>query len=398
MARQQQLEFKNKFLSHVSHELRTPLTCIHSYVTILLDGLAGPLATEQTEHLRTILASVAQLQAMIRDLLEATRAETGKLRITPRCISLGGLIEQAHSMMRPAAERGRISMVAEVDAGIPLVYADPDRILEVLINVLDNAIKFTPAEGSIRTKACMLDGDPNAVYLSISDTGRGISQGALPRIFERLFQDPESTDGRQSGLGLGLYIANQIVIGHGGRMWAASEPGTGTTFSFHLPVYSLARLLQPVITEGDQLRPAFALVSVDVKPITRPPLGNWVDTCEQALDRLQRCVYLDKDLVLPPAGPTGAAETLFVVASTGIDRVDIMVRRIREQLEKLPGLSSAARIEVKAEPISFEASPTQSIEQQVKTVANRVQEMVLASLSNSQKPTTEVQHSISDCN
>src|SRR5262249_37618654 len=85
MARKQQLEFKNQFLSHVSHELRTPLTCIHQYVTLLLDGLAGPMTVDQTEHLKTILKSVRQLHAMIRDLLEATRAETGKLRIEPRC-------------------------------------------------------------------------------------------------------------------------------------------------------------------------------------------------------------------------------------------------------------------------------------------------------------------------
>src|SRR5271167_2941787 len=92
MTRQRQIEFKNQFLSHVSHELRTPLTCIHQYVTLLLDGLAGTLAPNQTDHLKTVLKSVNQLHAMIRDLLEATRAESGKLRIEPRCIDIGELI------------------------------------------------------------------------------------------------------------------------------------------------------------------------------------------------------------------------------------------------------------------------------------------------------------------
>src|SRR5271166_6135630 len=87
--RKQQIEFKNQFLSHVSHELRTPLTCIHQYVTLLLDGLAGPLAPDQSDHLKTVLKSVNQLHAMIRDLLEATRAESGKMRIEPRCLALG---------------------------------------------------------------------------------------------------------------------------------------------------------------------------------------------------------------------------------------------------------------------------------------------------------------------
>ena len=115
MTRKQQLEFKNQFLSHVSHELRTPLTCIHQYVTLLLDGLAGPLAAEQTEHLQTVLRSVSQLHAMIRDLLEATRAESGKLHIEPRCISIGELIQQAQSMMKASAAQKNIRLETALD-------------------------------------------------------------------------------------------------------------------------------------------------------------------------------------------------------------------------------------------------------------------------------------------
>src|SRR5580698_9626220 len=110
ITRKQQLEFKNQFLSHVSHELRTPLTCIHQYVTILLDGLAGPMAAEQIDHLKTVLKSVNQLHAMIRDLLEATRAESGKIRVEPRCISIGELVEQAVTMMRPIAGERQVGL------------------------------------------------------------------------------------------------------------------------------------------------------------------------------------------------------------------------------------------------------------------------------------------------
>src|SRR5580698_10188382 len=104
ITRKQQLEFKNQFLSHVSHELRTPLTCIHQYVTILLDGLAGPMKPDQTDHLKTVLKSVNQLHAMIRDLLEATRADSGKLRIDQRCISVSEIVHQAAAMLRPTAD------------------------------------------------------------------------------------------------------------------------------------------------------------------------------------------------------------------------------------------------------------------------------------------------------
>src|SRR5229473_6857573 len=132
ISRKQQLEFKNQFLSHVSHELRTPLTCIHQYVTILLDGLAGAMKPDQTDHLKTILKSVNQLHAMIRDLLEATRADSGKLRIEPRCIDIGELMQQAVAMMRLTAVQERVTVDAGMDQPIPLVYADPDRALEVL--------------------------------------------------------------------------------------------------------------------------------------------------------------------------------------------------------------------------------------------------------------------------
>ena len=152
MARKQQLEFKNQFLSHVSHELRAPLTSIHQYVSLVLDGLSGPVSGEQGNHLRTALKSVTQLQAMIRDLLEATRADTGQMRIEPRCISIGEVIERALSMMRRAAEQKQISLEATVDPEIPLVYADQDRILEVLVNLVDNGIKFTPEKGSVQSE------------------------------------------------------------------------------------------------------------------------------------------------------------------------------------------------------------------------------------------------------
>ncbi|MFZ1129939.1 MAG: ATP-binding protein, partial [Terriglobales bacterium] len=236
ITRQRQIEFKNQFLSHVSHELRTPLTCIHQYVTLLLDGLDGPMTPNQTDHLKTVLKSVNQLHAMIRDLLEATRAESGKLRVEPRCIDIGELIRQAVAMMRPTAAEKHVGLEIGLDPTIPLVYADPDRTLEVFINLIDNGIKFTPADGSVIVKASKVETDPSAVYLSVSDSGRGIPAESLGQVFDRLYQDPDAVDGNRSGLGLGLYIAKEIVTLQGGRMWVASEPGSGSAFSFTLPL------------------------------------------------------------------------------------------------------------------------------------------------------------------
>jgi len=383
MTRKQQLEFKNQFLSHVSHELRSPLTSIHQYVSLVLDGLSGPLSAQQSEHLRTALKSVTQLQAMIRDLLEATRAETGKMRIEPRCIAIGEVIGQALAMMKAGAAEKSVGIEASVDPEIPLVYADPDRFLKVLVHLIDNGIKFTPPGGSVHVKACMVETDPSAVYISVGDTGKGISPATLPRIFERLFQDGDPTAGHQTGLGLGLYLAKEIVTLHGGRMWAASEPGNGSTFSLHLPVYSMARLLASVITDKGKLRPSFVLVRAVLKPKTTPPLGNWKEACQQALEVVRRCVYVDKDLVLPPMASNGFTDTIYVVASTDMSRIGPLLQRIEQQMKTVLQLERSGTLKLSAEPVNgIITSPEQTLEQQIQAVAERVQENILCTMAN----------------
>jgi signal transduction histidine kinase len=377
MTRKQQLEFKNQFLSHVSHELRTPLTCMHQYVTLLLDGLAGPMAPDQTSHLKTVLKSVNQLHTMIRDLLEATRAESGKLRIEPRCIDIGELMQQAVAMMLPIAAEKRVNLEVGPPQSIPLVYADPDRTLEVLINLIDNGIKFTPAEGEVIVKASMVETDPGSVYLSVSDTGRGIPQESLPKVFERLYQDPNAVDGNRTGLGLGLYIAKEIVTLQNGRMWVASQPGCGSTFSFTLPLYSLAKLLQPVLTHKGRLREAMVLVRVQLTPLCQSLRGSWKETCQRCLERLRRCIFLDKDLVLPPMGTSGPVQTFFVVASTNMANVGIMMDRIRDQVGSLSQLRTSGTLRVTAEMIPGPpAGDPRTLEQQIWGVADYVTQII----------------------
>jgi signal transduction histidine kinase len=388
MSRQQQLEFKNQFLSHVSHELRTPLTCIHQFVTILMDGLAGDINPEQRQHLGTVLNSVHQLRAMIRDLLEATRAESGKIHIEPRCLTIGDLIQQAVSMMTAAAKEKQVGLEVGLDTRIPFVYADPDRVLQVLINLIDNGIKFTPPGGAVIVKACMVEADPNMVYVSVADTGRGMGPEAKALIFERLYQDPNSVDNNRAGLGLGLFIAKELVELHGGRIWVASEIADGSTFSFTLPVYSLAKLLSPVITHEGQLRDAIVLVRVELRPLSNPPRTNWKDLCRQALHTLHRCVYLDKDLVLPLIGNTGVSETFFVAASTDLDRAEVMMKRIREQLQAGAGFTAAGVLKVSGTEVPLpSAEGGKTLEEVVQAVADRISETVVLALAS--KPAFE---------
>ena len=375
MSRKQQMEFKNQFLSHVSHELRTPLTCIHQYVTILLDGLAGDMTPDQREHLGTILKSVNQLGAMVRDLLEAARAESGKITLELRCISIADLVQNAVAMMRPAASQKGVGLEVGVEAGIPFVHGDPDRILEVLINLIDNAIKFTPADGAVTVQACRVPTDPDFVCLSVADTGSGIAPEARSLIFERLYQDPNAVDNNRKGLGLGLFIAKELVTLHGGRIWVASDGASGSTFSFTLPLYSLPKLLAPVMTFQNQLRPAIVLVRLDLRSRSKPPRGNWKEVCKHSRELLERCVYLDKDLVLPPMAATGPEQTFFVVASTDLERAEIMMTRIRGQMGKLEVLNSSGTFEISAVNVPLPDAASRSLEQQVAEIAEQITEI-----------------------
>ena len=381
-SRKQQLEFKNRFLSHVSHELRTPLSCIHQFVSLIADGLAGPVSPEQHDHLGIILKSVNQLHAMIRDLLEATRAEAGKIRVEQRCVAVADLVDQVVAMMQPLAQKQHVRLESKLEAGLAFVHADPDRILEVLVNLVDNAIKFTPSGGSVVVSASAVAADPQFAYFSVTDTGRGISAEALPLIFERLYQDGHAVDGSRKGLGLGLYISKELVNLHGGKIWAASHPGEGSVFSFTLPFYSLAKLLQPVMIHKGELRQAIALVRVDLTPLNKLLRGNWKETCHQALELLRRCVYVDKDLVLPAMGRSGPDETFFVVASTDMEHVGIMLTRVGEQLDALPQFKAMGTALITAQPVLTEwllmesAGTPMKLEEQVQRVADGVTEMI----------------------
>jgi signal transduction histidine kinase len=380
MSRKQQLQFKDQFLSHVSHELRTPLTSIYQFTTILLDGLAGTLSDEQRDHLETILRSANQLRTMIADLLEATRAESGKTRMEKRCIAIGQVIQQAVSMLQASAQEKGVALTINVDNGIPLVLADPDRALQILTNLVHNAIKFTPSGGSATIKASLDEADPEFVYISVSDTGVGIAPEARPLIFERLYQEPDSIDDSRKGLGLGLYIAKGLVQMHGGRIWMESEKGKGSVFSFTLPLYSLSKLLLPVITSQGKLREAASLITVELTPVVGPALGNWDAIRQRCLEVLQLCILPDKDLLMPALATPRSTETFLIVASTNQPNAEVLMRRIQEQFNTTPDLQGSVKLNVSAVPIPLPLIQDKELIKLVAEVADSVEHMAMAAL------------------
>jgi hypothetical protein len=306
------------------------------------------------------------------------------MRIEPRCIALAELMRQTVAMMKPIADEKHVGIEIGIDPKLPLVLADPDRVLQVLINLVDNAVKFSPPDGAVMLQANVVEADQNFVYVAVSDTGRGIGPEAKSLIFERLYQDSDSIDNNRSGLGLGLFICREIIKLHQGRIWVSSELGQGSTFTFTLPVYSLTALLTPIAIHNHLLRPAFVLVRVELTPLTNPPKGNWKEAWQQALDILQRCVYLDKDLVLPPMVAYGAVETFLVVAATDLQQSEIMTTRIRKQLQRVPQLQSKCALAISTLPIELPDERGKTVEQQVQTLANCVNEMILKNMDRKQ--------------
>jgi len=234
--RQDQLRFKDEFLSHVSHELRSPLTAIKQFTSILLGGLAGELNPEQRAYQHIVLKNIGQLQSMIDDLLEVTRLETGKLTVELGIVSVANAVTDSFNTLQGTADAKGVTLSRDLPADLPSAHADQTRLRQVLIILLDNAIKFTPDGGAVTIQAGLLQQDPSFLLLEVIDTGCGISPEISERIFERLYQVSEHIQTSRKGLGLGLYICKELVTRQGGQIWVKRGPQKGTTFSFTLPV------------------------------------------------------------------------------------------------------------------------------------------------------------------
>jgi signal transduction histidine kinase len=385
ISRKQQLQFKDQFLSHVSHELRTPLTCIHQFVTILLDGLAGPVLPEQEEHLETMLRSVNQLRNMIGDLLDASRTESGKTSLNRRCIAVGDVVQEVVAMLRPLAAEKQIGLEVGLDQRAPLVHADAERVLQVLTNLIHNAIKFTPQGGSIIAKAFAVETDPEYVYVSVTDSGIGITPDARPLIFERMYQAPDTVDDSRKGLGLGLYIAKEIIRLHGGRIWVESEPGTGSTFAFTLPVFSLAKEISPAVTHDSRLRDFFSLIRVEFKPAFPARAGSWSMTRQRCQELLQRCIMPDKDVLLPPIGAKEDDKAFLILASANQHGADAIAKRIIEQIAQSSELSTEVNAFITTTPIQHPSETDKKpLIKQIQEIADNITEQAMSSLREKQ--------------
>jgi signal transduction histidine kinase len=384
LIRTNQMQFKDEFLSHVSHELRSPLTAIYQFVTILLDRLAGELNLEQNEYLEIVLRNVKQLQSMINDLLEVTRVQAGKLTIELQCTSVSDAINYAVNTLQGAATVKGITLSSDLEVQLPSACADPTRIRQILIILLDNAIKFTPANGAVKIQARILEKNPNLLVLEVSDSGSGISPDMTERIFERLFQTSDPALAGRKGLGLGLYICKELVTRQGGQIWARSAPGQGAVLSVTLPVFSLANLIAPAHTMEKRTERPITLVVTEIGS-----RSGWLSgevRAEQShgvRELLRRSLQSDLDVLLPKMGSAGAAELFFIVAFTDEIGGEAITKRIREKLASGQHLHQAGlTFSTSYRPLeSIKRNVGESMKDFLEIVATKIQELINEEIS-----------------
>lgn len=222
------IQARDEVVAVVSHDLKNPVGTIYAAADLLRSGILPPEARE--EHLEIVVRAAERMDRLIRDLLDVARIEAGGLSVDPRPVAVDAVVDEARSMAAPVAGEKEIRLRSRVEADLPSVRADRDRLLQVFSNLVGNAIKFTPAGGCVTLEARARAGE---VAFSVTDTGRGVDEDALEHLFDRFWQMNRRD---RDGAGLGLAIVKGILDAHGRPIEVESEPGEGTRFSFSLPV------------------------------------------------------------------------------------------------------------------------------------------------------------------
>jgi signal transduction histidine kinase/DNA-binding response OmpR family regulator len=319
---------KSDLLANVSHELRTPLTAIKGYTDYLLDGKLGPVTEKQERGLVVVQRNLDRLSKSINALLDFSRMELGRITLNVQPFNLAQVVEALHTTLRSELEKKKITFTSHVPADLPPVVADRDKLSQVLENLAINALKFTPEGGRITVRASARGGSDRPVAeIAVLDTGIGIPEGQLGKIFHRFHQVDGSTTRRFGGVGLGLAIVKSILDAHGAAIEVESEIGRGTVFRFTLPLLVkgaevAGREDRPASPEGgtvlvidddlDLLRLAKASLERDGFTVLTATTGS--EGTRIAARRHPDVILLD--LMLPDRSGLTVLQTLKVEAST----------------------------------------------------------------------------------
>jgi hypothetical protein len=275
---------------------------------------------------------------MINDLLEVTRMQAGKLTIELQSAPIAEAINYAVNTLQGAAEAKGIALSGEVGAEsqpLPPVCADPMRLRQILIILVDNALKFTPANGVVKVRGRIAEGSPGWLLLEVSDTGCGVSPHLTERIFERLYQGADPAAAGRKGLGLGLYICKELVVRQGGRIWVENKPLGGAIFCVTLPIFSLPDMVDSIVRQAKRKDSPLSFIVAEVRS-----RDGWLSEDLRAVhaqgirELLQRCLHSDLDVLLPKIGPAGDVELFCIVAVTDQIGGDAIIRRIHRRMDR----------------------------------------------------------------
>jgi signal transduction histidine kinase len=225
-------ELKEEFLALTTHDLRSPLTVISGVISFFTSGRLGELSPEQQNMVAMMERNTQSLIELVNDLLDASKLESGTMRLDVTSIDLRGLLDELRETMEPLAREKEILLQEELAPDLPPVEADRTKLRRILVNLLSNALKFTPKGGRVEVRAAM---EGERIKLTVADTGVGIAPEDVKRLFDKYEQARSRATRGEKGTGLGLYITRQLVELHGGEIQVKSEPGRGSTFSFTLP-------------------------------------------------------------------------------------------------------------------------------------------------------------------
>jgi len=226
---------KSAFVSIASHELRTPMTSIKGYVENMLEGLTGALSEKQAHYLGRVKHNVQRLTRLINQLLDLSRLDAGVLELILEPLAIHEVVTEVIDSFRPLAREKSLTLSEHQAGELPLVLADRDKLNQILTNLIQNAVKFTPTGGEVRVESQVQE--DGFVQICVADTGCGIPPHELDKVFGRFFRG-ESAPAEARGTGLGLTITKSLVEMHGGRIWAESTPGKGSHFFFTLLIRS----------------------------------------------------------------------------------------------------------------------------------------------------------------
>jgi len=353
---------KSEFVSIASHELRTPLAAIKNAVQLVLKETAGKINENQSKFLSMAERNINRLTNILNDLLNLSRIESGRIEMKFENVGLKGIIELTASSLKPHADGKSIKIDVEINEPLPAIYADPEKMEQILTNLIGNAIKFTPEGGRILIAAQSLPHDGKSGYgervnVSVKDTGIGIPSEHLDAIFEKFHQVEGSLQRSVSGTGLGLAITKGLVEAHQGKIWVESELGKGSTFTFSLPISQderrdpyfrliLDKEFQRAL-ENDAPLTLFLIEVLDERGEVKETLLNQLE------ERIKQCLCRKADILLRRE----KEKILAALCEADLKGAQIIRQRIEEGIQKPPigGQEAAVVIKVGAATYPEEA-------------------------------------------